>query len=117
MRVDHSSSRSLSSQLLQTQSLAPGKPPRLSHSPTMNPDEFTDKSPVDFWLRYWPLICCPIVAFATWKGAPWITLLFAMLALREHRKWRGAYGGLVGFLICFGCIILSAVGALRLLLH
>jgi hypothetical protein len=66
-----------------------------------------------FWFRYWPLLCCPIVAFATWNGPPGISMLFALLVLRDYPKWREPWGGIIGFLVCFGCIIASAVAAFR----
>lgn len=69
----------------------------------------------NFWLCYWPLIACPIVTFSTWKGPPGIALLFALLVIREHRQWRGPWAPLIGFLVCFGCMIASGVSALLLM--
>jgi len=64
---------------------------------------------LNFFVRYWPVLVCPLVTFAAWNRPSGINLLFALLVMREHRQWRGPWAVAICPLVSIGCVVASAV--------
>jgi hypothetical protein len=75
----------------------------------MNTTEHLPENIPNFFVCYWPVFLCPFVTFAMWNGPSGINLLFALLVMREHRRWRGPWAATICSLVSIGCVFASAV--------
>jgi hypothetical protein len=67
----------------------------------------------EWWLCYFPVIVCPIVMCQVAKTMPSMGLLFALVVVRDHKRWSQPWGMILSSLTVFGCILASAYFGFR----